>query len=232
MNKIIENIKSGNYEVVDNQGVSVTTHFIECLEEEFADLEAKLAESEEKKESYRLQNDEHHLQLLQFYSRLGVEAFGADIHEKALESLMIMKEEIEEKNGVRRALSACNRQNDEFADMIKKLVSEKEELKQQLAEKDEEIENLNNRILISQLQAPKEQILNILGSQCIQYNPDQDKISFAVEQLTQAKDYIKKSLENMWNTNAEMTCRDRSIIDGIYNKIDSQITDLKGNEDE
>ena len=59
-----------------------------------ADLEAKLAESEEKKESYRLQNEQHHLQLLQFYSRLGVEAFGADIHEKALETLMIMKEQL------------------------------------------------------------------------------------------------------------------------------------------
>ena len=107
---------------------------------QFADLEAKLAESEKSKESYRLQNEQHHLQLLQFYSRLGVEAFGADIHEKALETLMIMKEELEEKNGVRRALSACNHQNDEFADMIKKLVNEKEKLKQQLAEKDKEIE--------------------------------------------------------------------------------------------
>ena len=107
---------------------------------QFADLEAKLAESEKSKESYRLQNEQHHLQLLQFYSRLGVEAFGADIHEKALETLMIMKEELEERNGVRRALSACNHQNDEFADMIKKLVNEKEKLKQQLAEKDKEIE--------------------------------------------------------------------------------------------
>ena len=95
-----------------------------------ADLEAKLAESEKSKESYRLQNEQHHLQLLQFYSRLGVEAFGADIHEKALETLMLMKEEIEEKKGLERALSACNRQNDEFAEMIKKLVNEKEELKQ------------------------------------------------------------------------------------------------------
>lgn len=49
------------------------------------------------------------------------------------ESETQLKEEIEEKNGVRRALSACNRQNDEFADMIKKLVNEKEEIKQQLA---------------------------------------------------------------------------------------------------
>ena len=62
-----------------------------------ADLEAKLAECEKSKELYRLQNEHHHLQLLQFYSRLGVEAFGADIHEKALETLMIMKEQLAEK---------------------------------------------------------------------------------------------------------------------------------------
>ena len=105
----------------------------EKLQDKVADLEVKLAECEKSKESYRLQNEHHHLQLLQFYSRLGVEAFGADIHEKALETLMIMKEEIEEKNGVRRALSACNRQNDEFAEMIKKLANEKEELQNQLA---------------------------------------------------------------------------------------------------
>ena len=36
MSKTIENLKSGNYEVVDNQGVSVTNHFIECLEKELA----------------------------------------------------------------------------------------------------------------------------------------------------------------------------------------------------
>ena len=63
-----------------------------------ADLETKLAECEKSKESYRLQNEQHHLQLLQFYSRLGVEAFGADIHEKALETLMIMKEQLAEKD--------------------------------------------------------------------------------------------------------------------------------------
>ena len=61
------------------------------------DLEAKLADSEKSKESYRLQNEDHHLKLLQFYSRLGVEAFGADIHEKALETLMLMKEQLAEK---------------------------------------------------------------------------------------------------------------------------------------
>ena len=56
MSKIIENIKTGNYEVVDNQGVSVTGHFTQCLEKEFADLEAKLAEKEKEIEKYRNAN--------------------------------------------------------------------------------------------------------------------------------------------------------------------------------
>lgn len=50
MSKTIENLKTGNYKVVDNQGVSVTIHFLECLEKEFADLEAKLAEMTKKYE--------------------------------------------------------------------------------------------------------------------------------------------------------------------------------------
>lgn len=53
MSKIIENIKTGNYEVVDNQGVSVTVHFTQCLEKEFADLEAKLDEKKKEIESYK-----------------------------------------------------------------------------------------------------------------------------------------------------------------------------------
>ena len=87
--------------VADEIGMFVdyvaTNKIIKDQSKQIADLEAKLAECEEKKESYRLQNEQHHLQLLQFYSRLGVEAFGADIHEKALETLMIMKEQLAEK---------------------------------------------------------------------------------------------------------------------------------------
>jgi hypothetical protein len=59
VSKTIENLKNGNYEVVDNQGVSVTQHFIQCLEKEFADLEAKLAEKdEEAQEIYEMYNQE------------------------------------------------------------------------------------------------------------------------------------------------------------------------------
>ena len=87
--------------VADEIGMFVdyvaTNKIIKDQSKKIADLETKLAECEKSKESYRLQNEQHHLQLLQFYSRLGVEAFGADIHEKALETLMIMKEQLAEK---------------------------------------------------------------------------------------------------------------------------------------
>lgn len=46
MNDIIKSLKSGKYEVVDSHGVSVTQHFVECLEKEFNDINAKLVESE------------------------------------------------------------------------------------------------------------------------------------------------------------------------------------------
>ena len=36
MSKTLENLRTGKYEVVDNQGVSVTQHFIECLEKELS----------------------------------------------------------------------------------------------------------------------------------------------------------------------------------------------------
>ena len=203
----------------------------EKLQDKVADLETKLAESEKSKESYRLQNEQHHLQLLQFYSRLGVEAFGADIHEKALETLMIMKEELEEKNGVERALSACNRQNDEFAEMIKKLVSEKEELKQQLAEKEKSLsiksvvrtlvkDNNLNCTFRDKTNAQIQQCGDVYNSNYGYFNfeddydeslnnktdnrfditsidlTDQDKISFALEQLGKVKELLNTDFES------------------------------------
>ena len=86
------------------------------------------------------------------------------------------------------------------------------DLEAKLAEKEQEI-------LISQLQAPKEQILSILGSQCIQYNPDQDKISFAVEQLEKVKEYIKTNLMSFQKV-------------PIIQEINNQIKQLKEMSDE
>ena len=191
------------------------------LKQQLADLEAKLAESEEKKESYRLQNEHHHLQLLQFYSRLGVEAFGADIHEKALETLMIMKEqlaeseeqlkeELVEKKGLERALSACNRQNDEFADMIKKLVSEKEELKQQHAKKKKELAYMTEQAKKFNNEAQK----YFEDAYCNDFH-NQDKISFAIQQLEKVKEFVN-DIYGEYSASV------------ITNFIDNQIKQLKG----
>ena len=150
----------------------------ECVSKEFdqeqkiADLEAKLAESEKSKESYRLQNEHHHLQLLQFYSRLGVEAFGADIHEKALETLMIMKD--------------------------------------QLAEKEKEIESYKHfKITIGTMENNQVDISSTTYT-------DQDKISFAVEQLEKARKLIDELLDN---------CGDKQYK--VWEVFDSQIKQLK-----
>lgn len=89
------------------------------------------------------------------------------------------------------------------------------DLEAKLAEKDEEIKQLNNRILFSQLQAPKEQILNIIGSSCCQYNPEKEKISFAVEQLEKVKEFTDKA----WWVDGVSEC--------VIDYIDDQIKQLK-----
>ena len=159
--------------------------YTELLYKPIADLEAKLAESEEKKESYRLQNDEHHLQLLQFYSRLSVEAFGADIHEKALETLMIMKE--------------------------------------QLAEKEKEIAYLTKQVKKFNNEAQK----YFEDAYCNDFH-NQDKISFALEQLEQ----IRKEFEIKFKG-----CKweDKMLVGKFCNitneTIDNQINVLRNNKD-
>ena len=99
------------------------------------------------------------------------------------------------------------------------------ELKQQLAEKEKEIEGLKIKLETANTERHEEwktgkewkwewQKVNRKLEQA-----EQNKISFAVEQLEKVKECIKKSLEYMWNSNAEMTCRDRNIIDGIYTEL-------------
>ena len=141
-------------------------------EKRIVELKQQLAESEKSKESYRLQNEHHHLQLLQFYSRLGVEAFGADIHEKALETLMIMKD--------------------------------------QLAEKEKEIESYKHfKITIGTMENNQVDISSTTYT-------DQDKISFAVEQLEKTRKLIDELLDN---------CGDKQYK--VWEVFDSQIKQLK-----
>ena len=167
-----------------------TDDIVDLLDEkdqQITDLEAKLAESEKSKEYYRLQNEQHHLQLLQFYSRLGVEAFGADIHEKALETLMIMKE--------------------------------------QLAEKEKEIESYKHfKITIGTMENNQVDISSTTYT-------DQDKISFALEQLEQLKKLCQEKF-NWWeNSEWEGDIYDKSDVSNAYfdieANIDNQINELK-----
>ena len=139
-------------------------------------LKQQLAESEKSKESYRLQNEQHHLQLLQFYSRLGVEAFGADIHEKALETLMIMKEQLAEKDK-------------EISEYVKIV----DDLHKQLSDKCDFCDKTK----------------------------DQDKISFAVEQLEKAKSFCISAEDNGW-------CVTHKNWLEIVEYIDNQIKAIKG----
>lgn len=222
--------------------MSKESDFVDLLNKEMyelkiAYLEAKLAECEEKKESYRLQNEQHHLQLLQFYSRLGVEAFGADIHEKALETLMIMKEELVEKKGLERALSACNRQNDEFAEMIKKLVREKQELKEQLANQNQDQQITELR----ELHAIKDD-----ASDCITING----VKFSYEQMLIIDEINNNYRMNIKKLNQQLKSQKQLAIEELkkvkeYNHtlslggspyvdvfIDNQIKELKGVKNE
>ena len=195
----------------------------ECVSKEFdqeqkiSDLETKLAESEKSKESYRLQNEQHHLQLLQFYSRLGVEAFGADIHEKALETLMIMKEQLAEKDAELEKWSTQYAKA--YVDKQNALIAEKVELQHQLAEKDEEIESLKHfKVTIGTMETNQ---VDISSTTYI----DQDKISFALEQLEQ----IRKEFEIKFKG-----CKwgDKMLVGKFCNItneiIDNTINELKG----
>ena len=149
-------------------------------DQQISDLETKLAESEKSKESYRLQNEQHHLQLLQFYSRLGVEAFGADIHEKALETLMIMK--------------------------------------QQLAEKDEEIAYLTKQVKKFNNEAQK----YFEDAYCNDFH-NQDKISFAIAELEKVKETTECILDNALKNSS----LNQSYYDRLLDEIDNQIRQLK-----
>ena len=143
----------------------------------------------------------------------------ADLDAQIAESEKQLKEELVEKKGLERALSACNRQNDEFAEMIKKLVSEKEELKQQLAEKDKELAYMTEQAKKFNNEAQK----YFEDAYCNDFHK-RDKISFAIEELEQ----IRKEFEIKFKG-----CKweDKMLVGKFCNItneiIDNQIKELK-----
>ena len=168
-----------------------------------------------------------------------------------------LKEELIEKKGLERALSACNRQNDEFADMIKKLVKDKEELKQQLAEKEKSLsiksvvrtlmkDNNLNCTFRDKTNAQIQQCGDVYNSNYGYFNfeddydeslnnkndnrfditsidlTNQDKISFAVEQL----EHTKKRIYNLrYYENKCLNKKD--CIEDCLEELDHQIEEIK-----
>jgi 6-pyruvoyl-tetrahydropterin synthase len=80
-------------------------------------------------------------------------------------------------------------------------------LEQQLAEKEEEIKDLNYRLDLK--------FVNYTNSESIKFLEDQDKISFCIEQLKIAQKYIQQYVNNFDDMN-----------DCLY-EIDNQIKQLK-----
>ena len=129
VSKTLENLRTGKYEVVDNQGVSVTQHFIECLEKEFSELEAKLAESEKKfivANNLRKNSDE----VLLNYKTKKYEL------DKTIQELRKTKLSLPEKEWYYKGFENCERQ---MSSHIADLTLEVKELKRQLEEKEKEI---------------------------------------------------------------------------------------------
>ena len=199
MNKIIETIKRGNYEVVDNQGISVTQHFTQCLEKEFADLEAKLAEAQKTIEIQRMSND-------------ALMENNLDLSYDKVDSAYEYAKEM-----------ASNWESQYQGEIA--------ELKQQLAEKDEEIETLKEENERNKAEAEsqhksfidcfKDKMGLTLYYDNIEKQHNQDKISFAVEQLEKVRHILLGHYSSTNYKCIKEVCRD------IDKQIDNQIEQLK-----
>lgn len=206
MSKTLENLKSGKYEVVDNQGVSVTQHFIECLEKEFAELETKLAESEKPKEIR--------------FNGFVIDCNYDEARKVLQEDLLKMQaenkklKESEELSNYAKCILE-NKKLEEDLELSEKCCVEYEQeiqkLKQHLAEKEKEIEYQENmKILAVDNQNKK-----------------------AIEQLEKVKELLNTDFENIisWIDPYE----DGEYLNSMtYNHnntikiIDNQINELKG----
>jgi chromosome segregation ATPase len=124
---------------------------------QIADLEAKLAESEEEKQEYLIK-----------YKHWRTECAKLE----------------EQLNNSEQKCLICSKDQ------------ENEQLKQQLAEKEKEIEK--NETTISALRnSVYIDMLNIEMLELRELNRNQDKISFAVEQLEKVKEWVKKRFEEI-----------------------------------
>ena len=174
-----------------------------------ADLETKLAECEKKfivANNLRKNADEV---LLNYKT----EKYGLD---KTIQELRKMKLSLPEKEWYYKGFENCERQ---MSSHIADLTLEVKELKQQLAEKEEEYQYFK-KIADENVNYLKNRILEETR------NYNQDKISFALEQLEKVKeemDLRPRGVSKGWK-NKEY---DTLVEEDVYEVIDNQIKQLK-----
>ena len=177
----------------------------------------------------REQLKEKNADLHQIYSHLGVEAFGEDIQEMALEEIETLNRVAE--NNKKVALLVSAEHNAKIEKLEKQLAEKEQELEdwedgtiveklwhtqRQLAEKEKEIEKYKELCTISKLEDL--QIENMLLK-----SKKQDKISFCIEQLKKVKD----TAENILDDAIKNCSLNESYYDNLLDKIDNQIEELE-----
>ena len=102
------------------------------------------------------------------------------------------------------------------------------ELKQQLAEKDKEIERLNTIIGLSQLQVSEKDRLNTsVNINSLQYNQN-NQTQLAIQELEKAKDLIKHFCKIHSDEYYMVKAQVKGIELDVCESIDYQIRELKG----
>lgn len=105
------------------------------------------------------------------------------------------------------------------------LLDQIDQLKQQLAEKDKEIERLNTIIGLSQLQVSEKDRLNTsVNINSLQY----DQTQFAIQELEKVKDTIKHFCDIHSDEYYGVKAQVKGIELDVCESIDYQIRELKG----
>ena len=196
--------------------------YTEIIYQRIADLEAKLAESESKAytlESYNKFSNNQCKKLIKENKQLI----------KALNGEVFINYKVPMENAQLKQQLAQAKMNESFEkekkDNAFKLI---EELKQQLAEKDKEIEKITRIVAyrddmdrsttINGVKFTNEQIITLQNIDYFADKHNQDKISFAVEKLEKVKDHYRQ----FKNTNMGIIKRADIVL-----FIDNQIEELK-----
>lgn len=189
---------------------------IRSFTNKIADLEAKLEESEKRIQAYEEIVEQKDKEII-FAKRDKICIVKQLNDPKAyvlLEDYKELKQQLAEKEN---QCSECKHLNKKIELNIKnKLMTENCELQKQLTKKEKEIEYYKKQAKKFNNEAQK----YYEDAYCNNFH-NQDKISFAVEQLEKVKGLIANHTQELW------TCENDDIDVVLYEEINNQINELK-----